>query len=45
MIEHGILVYSGKNRYCFNPEYDYEGSFMDKVKSGKIKPRDDVPDS
>jgi len=45
MIEHGILVYSGKNRYRFNPEYDYEGSFMEQVKSGKIKPRDDVPDS
>ena len=45
MIEHGILIPSGSNCYCFNSEHDYEESFMEQVKKGKIKPRTDVPDS
>jgi len=45
MIEHGILIPSGSNCYRFNSEHDYEESFMEQVKKGKIKPRDDVPDS
>jgi len=45
MIEHGILISSGSNCYRFDPEYDYEESFMEQVKKGKIKPRTDVPDS
>ena len=48
LIDKGILVHTKYDNYVLNPEHDYEESetpFMDKVKSGELKPRNDVPDS